>query len=128
MHMMVPCTNVRRRFSGDTTDTAGREIDWITPPKHDHKVMFTVLTSAPHILEDSWKTVCRPGDATLGSLALSNGESAWLMTRWESMSHYDPEHAKRFADTMRIDSESNPGEVFANVRFVSQWAGVVWRL
>lgn len=73
LHIMVPFCTVQHRFKLHDT---GTEIVWAAPPRPGEKVMFTVLLSTAQVLEEAWKMVCQPGDVTLGSLALSNGERA----------------------------------------------------
>ena len=120
LHIMIPSCSVRQRFRADDTDKNVKNVDWVLPAKLGEKVTFTVLISAPRVPEEAWQTVCRPGDATLGSVALDNDGRVWLMIGWEPMTDPEAKYAKGFIDTMRIDYESDPGCVFANVLAVVQ--------
>lgn len=44
----------------------------------------------------------------------------WLMIRREPMSAYEAEYVNGFVETMRIDYESDPGDVFANLTVIYQ--------
>jgi hypothetical protein len=88
-----------------------RPIDWLPVPLRGHKCTLTVLLSEPAVPVGDWERVIRQGDLTCGHLDLGPRGRAWMMVRYEQMNDDEKEYTAGLLGDMRINYESDPGDV-----------------
>jgi hypothetical protein len=91
-------------------------IHWSEPPKPDRKLHFTILFADVSAPDDSWQTVFRPNDQTIGVLDQRNGTKVVLSRREAPMVGNESSHILTLAADMKITHpDSVPEEVEASM-------------
>lgn len=102
--VLVPASEVTMpRQSGVKPDWEGKDVLWVTSPPEDFAVYFTVVYTAPHIiqknLEITWKTADGLHSYTSRSIwrsELPNGQSVWVVVHNRPIFEEEKEQLKRF--------------------------------
>jgi hypothetical protein len=113
--LIVPNPGTKRPFQR-AAGVAGTPIRWSEPPRPGHKLHFTILFADSTAPPDSWQTVFRSGDQSVGVLDQRNGTRVVLCRRAVPMVEKESSYVLNFAADMKITyPDSIPEVVEASV-------------
>jgi hypothetical protein len=118
LDVVVPAVPVTKYFSLDAIGEPKGAIQWLKPLKRGDRYQITLLVADSQSRNPD--DIRLQGDEIIGSLPLPSGRAAWIRTRREKMSKAEMERSETFANDMKINYDSDPGEVFAALIMVDK--------
>jgi hypothetical protein len=113
--LIVPNVGTKKPFRHTLNEGSG-PIAWYPAPRPGNKHHFTILFADPAAPHESWHTVLRPGDRSVGVLDQRNGTKVVLAQREVPMVEKESSYIYEFAGDMRIRyPHSIPEEVEGSV-------------
>jgi hypothetical protein len=120
--VVVPWTPIGRHFPAIDAP-AGKPVQWLRPPAPEHKIVFTVLFSAPEAPEGTWESIREPGDRNLGRIILPNGQDVHVAARRAPLELTEKAEAQKLANELHINLAADASP--ENIRGAS---AIVWFL
>jgi hypothetical protein len=118
LDIVVPAVPVTKYFSLAATGEPKGAIQWLETLSRGDRYQLTLLVAdSPSRTPDDIRL---EGDQLIGSLPLPSGRVGWIRTRREKMPKAEMERSENFANDMRINYDSDPGEVFAALIMVDK--------
>lgn len=113
LDIVVPAVPVAKYFSQQGAHQPKGEIQWLETLSRGNRYQITLLLADSPSRNPT--EIMLEKDEIKGSLPLPSGRVAWIRSRQERMSNDEMERYEKFANDMKLNYESDPGEVFAAV-------------